>query len=235
MRKTYVVIVIATMVLLLSMPLWGQEKERKRLKECGDVMTEILNVPDGLPRELLEKAECVIVFPSVKKFAIGIGGSYGRGAMICRGGARYDGPWGTPAMYALEGGNIGFQLGAQATDFVILVMNPKGAKSVLSSKVKLGVDAAAAAGPKGRTATASTDVVMKAELLSYSRSRGLFAGVSLEGSTLRSDGGANENLYGREVSATDIIVKRAVKTPATGQKLVSVLNQKSPRNRSDAR
>lgn len=229
MRK----LMIAAVLLVLAPMLWGQEKEQKRLQQCGEVMAEILNVPDGLPQELLDKAECVIVFPSVKKFAIGIGGSYGRGAMICRGGANYTGPWGTPAMYALEGGNIGLQLGGQATDFVLLVMNAKGAKSVLNSKVKLGADAAAAAGPKGRTASASTDVVMKAEILSYSRSRGLFAGVSLEGSTLRSDGGANKNLYGKDLTAERIILEGAARTPSAGNKLQSVLNQKSPRNRSN--
>jgi SH3 domain-containing YSC84-like protein 1 len=218
--------------LFIGTSMWGQEKEQERLKECGVVMSEILNVPDGIPQDLLDKAECVLVFPSVKKFAIGIGGSYGRGAMICRSGAQYTGPWGTPAMYALEGGNIGLQLGGEATDFVILAMNPKGATSILSSKVKLGADASAAAGPKGRTASAATDVVMKAELLSYSRSRGLFAGISLEGSTLRSDGAANKNLYGKELSAKDIILRNAVKTPPAAQSLTSVLNKKSPQNRS---
>ena len=225
-------------VLILSIALcstwtWGQEKEQQRLKECGVVIKEILDVPDDIPQELLDKAECVIVFPSVKKLAIGVGGSYGRGAMVCRSGANYRGPWGAPAMYALEGANIGFQLGGQATDFVLLVMNTKGAKSVLGSKVKLGADAAAAAGPKGRATSASTDIVMKAEILSYSRSRGLFAGVSLEGSTLRSDGGANENLYGRKLSASDIILKHAVKTPGAGASLIASLNKKSPQNRSE--
>ncbi len=229
MSKTGIVLIL---MLLLGVSVSGQEKEQSRLQECGNVITEILNVPDGIPQDLLDKAECVLVFPSVKKFAIGIGGSYGRGAMICRGGADYSGPWGTPAMYALEGGNIGLQLGAQATDFVILVMNPKGATSVLNSKVKLGADASAAAGPKGRTASAATDVVMKAEMLSYSRSRGLFAGVSLEGSTLRSDGGANRNLYGKELTATDIIVKHAVTAPPAARSLASVLNKKSPKNLS---
>jgi SH3 domain-containing YSC84-like protein 1 len=220
-------------LVLISSVTWGQEKEQDRLKECGQVMKEILDVPDGIPQDLLDKAECAVIFPSVKKVAIGIGGSYGRGAMICRGGANYTGSWGTPAMYALEGGNIGFQLGGQATDFVLLVMNPKGAKSVLGSKVKLGADASAAAGPKGRTAAAATDIVMKAEILSYSRSRGLFAGVSLEGSTLRSDGGANENLYGKKLDASDIILKGAVKAPASAQALIALLNKKSPKNRSD--
>jgi len=168
----------------------------------------------------------------VKKFAIGIGGSYGRGALICRGGTNYSGPWGAPAMYALEGGNIGFQLGGQTTDFVLLIMNPKGAKSILTSKVKLGADASAAAGPKGRTAAAATDVVMKAEILSYSRARGLFAGVSLEGSTLRSDNGANKNLYRKELSAEDIVLMGKAKAPAAAGSLTSVLNKKSPKNRS---
>lgn len=220
-------------IVLLAIGVAAQEKERDRLKECGDVLKEILDIPDGIPGELLDKAECVVIFPSVKKFAIGIGGSYGRGAMICRSGQNYTGPWGTPAMYALEGGNIGLQLGGQATDFVLLVMNVKGARSLLSSKVKLGGDASAAAGPKGRTASASTDVVMKAEILSYSRSRGLFAGVSLEGSTLRSDGGANKNLYGKQLSASDIILKGAVKAPQAAQGLIALLNKKSPTNRSN--
>jgi SH3 domain-containing YSC84-like protein 1 len=221
--------------LLISTSVWGQQKEQERLKQCGEVIGEILKIPDGIPQGLLDKAECVLIFPSVKKVAVMIGGSYGRGAMICRSGAKYTGPWGTPAMYALEGGNIGFQLGANATDFVILVMNPKGATSILGSKVKLGADATAAAGPKGRTASAETDVVMKAELLSYSRSRGLFAGVSLEGSTLRSDGGANENLYGKNLSAKDIILKGAVKTQPAAYPLISLLNNKSPKNRSDGK
>jgi lipid-binding SYLF domain-containing protein len=222
-------------ILLFAAITLGGEKEQERLKECNEVIGEILNIPDGIPQELLDKAECVVVFPSVKKIAIGIGGSYGRGALICRSGTKYDGLWGTPAMYALEGGNIGFQLGAQATDFVLLVMNEKGAKSILNSKVKLGVEAAAAAGPKGRSASAATDAVMKAEILSYSRSKGLFAGVSLEGSTLRSDGGANENLYGRELSAEEIILKGAVKPPETAKALAAALNKKSPKNRSDAK
>ena len=229
MRKSCTVIAIALFFAAVTL---GQEKEVERLKECGTVMGEILNMPDGIPQDLLDKAECAVVFPSVKKFAIGIGGSYGRGALVCRGGENYSGPWGTPAMYALEGGNIGFQLGGQATDFVLLIMNPKGAKSILSSKVKLGADAAAAAGPKGRNAAAATDVVMKAEILSYSRSRGLFAGVSLEGSTLRSDGGANKNLYGKDLSAKDIILGGKVAAPASAASLTSVLNKKSPKNRS---
>src|SRR5712691_2944371 len=209
------------------------EKETDRVKDAGVVLKEILNIPDDIPKDLLDRAECVIVLPSVVKFAIGIGGSYGRGVMVCRSGEHFTGAWGAPAMYALEGGNIGLQLGGQATDFVLLVMNQRGAESLMGSKVKLGADAAAAAGPKGRDATAATDVVMRAEILSYSRSRGLFAGVSLEGSTLRPDKGPNEKIYGRKIEARDIIRKGAVAVPPSGQKLVALLNQKSPKNESD--
>jgi SH3 domain-containing YSC84-like protein 1 len=219
--------------LLAALPLAAQEKEQDRLKEAGDVLQEILNIPDNIPQELLDKAECVLVMPSVKKGAFGIGGSYGRGAMTCRTGEKFTGPWSAPAMYALEGFNIGFQLGGQATDFVLLVMNPKGVDSLLKSKVKLGADAAAAAGPKGRTAQAATDAYMRAEVLSYSRARGLFAGVSLEGSTLRQDNGANENLYGHKVTAREIVRERKVSTPKSGQALISLLDQKSPKNRSE--
>jgi len=186
-------------------------------------------------KDLFDKAECVVVLPSVKKFAIGIGGSYGRGVMTCRTGEHFTGPWSAPAMYALEGGNIGFQLGGQATDFILLVMNPRGAESLLKTKVKLGADAAAAAGPKGRSATGATDVAMRAEILSYSRSRGLFAGISLEGSTLRQDGSANEKLYGRKVTAKQIVRERKVGVPASGQELVGLLNRHSPRNTSEAK
>lgn len=207
--------------------------EEDRVEQSGHVLKEILNIPEGIPQDLLDKAECIIVLPSVKKAAFGVGASYGRGVMICRGGTSYTGPWGPPALYALEGGSIGFQIGGQATDFVFLVMNPGGARSLLKSKVKLGADASAAAGPKGRTATAATDVVMSAEILSYSRNKGLFAGVSLEGSTLRSDGSANKKLYGQELSARDIIRRGKVKTPACAAELVEVLNRKSPTNKSD--
>jgi lipid-binding SYLF domain-containing protein len=210
------------------------EKEEDRVKEAGQVLKEIIDIPDNIPKDLFDRAECIIVLPSVKKFAIGIGGSYGRGVMTCRSGERFTGPWGAPALYALEGGNIGLQLGGQATDFVLLVMNPRGAKSLMGSKVKLGADAAAAAGPKGRSATGATDVVMRAEILSYSRSRGLFAGVSLEGSTLRSDNRANEKLYGRDkISAKEILREGKVAVPASAQELVSLLNHHSPKNLSD--
>src|SRR3977135_3661981 len=209
------------------------EKEQDRVKEAGEVLKEILNIPDDIPQDLLDKAECLVILPSVKKGAFGIGGSYGRGVMICRSRLHFTGPWGAPALYALEGVNIGFQIGGQATDFVLLVMNPKGAQSLLSSKVKLGADASAAAGPKGRTAEGATDMVMNAEILSYSRSKGLFAGVSLEGSTLRSDVSAKEKLYGRELSAKEIIREGKVGVPAAARQLDSLLNTKSPKNRSE--
>jgi len=230
--KTLVAIFLACLV---SIPAFaaGDEKEVDRVKESGVVLKEILNIPDDIPQDLLDKAECVVVLPSVKKGAFGVGGSYGRGVMICRGGAHYTGHWGPPALYALEGISIGFQLGGQATDFVLLVMNLKGAESLLSSKVKLGADASAAAGPVGRTAEAATDVVMTAEILSYSRNKGLFAGVSLEGSTLRSDGSANEKLYGQKLSAKDIIRGGKVKAPAAAQALIALLNSKTPKNKSE--
>jgi lipid-binding SYLF domain-containing protein len=229
--KTLIAILLSAS--LFALPAAAGDKEDERLEEAGQVMKEILNIPDNIPQDLLDKAECIIVLPSVKKFAIGIGGSYGRGAMICRGGDNFTGSWGAPAMFALEGGNIGIQLGGQATDFVLLIMNPKGARSVMGSKVKLGADAAAAAGPKGRTATAATDVVMRAEILSYSRSRGLFLGISLEGSTLRQDNGANKKLYGREISAREILLQGKVGAPAAARTLLAILNSKSPRNLSD--
>ena len=210
----------------------AQKDEVERLRNSAVVLKEILGMPDSIPKELLDKAECVVVFPSVKKVAIGIGGSYGRGAMTCRTGEAFEGPWSTPALFALEGASIGFQLGGQETDFVLLVMNERGAESLLGSKVKLGADASAAAGPKGRTAGASTDIAMRAEILTYSRARGLFAGVSLEGSTVRSDGDANQNVYGKRLTAKEIIRGGAVKPTAEGRELVDLLNSRSAKNLS---
>jgi SH3 domain-containing YSC84-like protein 1 len=223
--------VSAVLAVLMTAPLAGQGKQEDRLRECGTVLKEILGMPDSLPKDLLDRAECVIVFPSVKKVAIGVGGSYGRGAMTCRTGADFDGPWSAPAMMALEGGSIGFQLGAQATDFVLLVMNPRGAGSVLKSKVKLGADASAAAGPKGRTAGAATDATMRAEILTYSRARGLFAGVSLEGSTLRGDGDGDALVYGRDIDTKSIIAGN-VPAPQAARAFIDLLNKQSPTNRS---
>lgn len=219
---------------LVALPLTAEEKkEAERLDNCGTVLKEILDIPDDIPTDLLDKAECVIVFPSVIKVAFGVSGNVGKGSMTCRTGEHFTGPWSAPAMMRLEGLGIGFQLGGQATDFVILVMNPRGAKAILKSKVKLGADAAAAAGPKGRDAAAASDVTMRAEMLTYSRSRGLFAGISLEGSTVRQDSGANEKLYGKKVEATDIIRKGAVAVPPSGQEMIALLNKKSPKNLSD--
>jgi lipid-binding SYLF domain-containing protein len=231
MRKLSLLVVVFS----LAFPSFAadESREQKRLTACGQVFKEILDIPDGIPKDLLNKAECVIVIPSVLKFAIGVGGDFGRGAITCRTSQHFTGPWSAPALFALEGGNIGFQLGGQATDFVLLVMNPKGANSILSSKVKLGAEASAAAGPKGRAAAADTDIVMRAEVLSYSRSRGLFAGVSLEGSTLRSDNRANRKLYGRNLSARDIVRRGEARVPASGRELVSLLDKKSPKNESD--
>lgn len=233
MKRIYSLMV----VLALAIPCVAadNDKEEDRVREAGTVLKEVLDIPDNIPQELLDKAECVIVLPSVKKGAIGIGGSYGRGVMTCRSGKNFTGGWSAPAMYALEGMNIGFQLGGQATDFLILVMNPRGVDSLLKSKVKLGADAAAAAGPKGRTAQGATDVLMRAEMLSYSRSRGLFAGVSLEGSTLRADNRASEKLYGRKVTAREIVRGGKAGRPAGAEELISVLSNRSPRNRSEAK
>jgi lipid-binding SYLF domain-containing protein len=221
------------LLLAFACPAADQTRENKRLEACGEVFKEIMNIPDGIPKELLNKAECVIVIPSVLKFAIGVGGDFGRGAITCRTGQHFTGPWSAPALFALEGGNIGIQLGGTATDFVLLVMNPRGANSILSSKVKLGADAAAAAGPKGRAAAADTDIVMQAEVLSYSRARGLFAGISLEGSTLRSDGSANRKVYGRSLSAKEIVRQGKVGVPASARELIALLNKTSPKNQSD--
>ncbi len=220
---------------LVALPLSAREdkKETERLDNCGTVLREILNIPDDIPPDLLDKAECVIIFPSVLKAAFIVGGSYGRGAMTCRSGEHFTGPWGAPTMMALEGGSVGFQLGGQATDFVLLVMNPRGAKAILHSKVKLGADASAAAGPKGRDAEAATDVTLRAEVLTYSRARGLFAGISLEGSSLRPDNGANEKVYNKKVEAEDIVRKGAVAVPPPAQELIGLLNKKSPKNLSD--
>jgi len=219
---------------MTSLPLSADnKKEADRLDNSGTVLKEILDIPDDIPQDLLDKAECVIVYPSVLKAAFIIGASYGRGVMTCRTGEHFTGPWGAPTMMALEGGSVGFQLGGQATDFVLLVMNPRGAKAILSSKVKLGANASAAAGPKGRDAEAATDVTMRAEVLTYSRARGLFAGISLEGSTVRPDNNANEKLYGKKVPAEDIVRKGAVAVPPSGQQMIALLNRKSPKNLSD--
>jgi SH3 domain-containing YSC84-like protein 1 len=226
--KTCIVLIVS---LCFAASAFAQEKEDERLKNSYTVLKEILAAPDkGIPKDLLNKSECVIVYPSVLKAAFVVGGSYGRGVITCRKGVSHNGPWSAPAMFALEGGSFGFQIGGEATDFVLLVMNDSGANSVLSSKVKLGADASAAAGPVGRSTSAETDIVMKAEILSYSRARGIFAGVSLEGSTMRSDGDANKHVYGKEYSAKEIVQEGKVKTTAAGLPLVNLLNRVTPRH-----
>jgi len=218
--------------LLPAAALYAANKEQERLENCGVVMQEIMNVPDNIPQEVMEKAECVIVFPSVLKAAFVVGASYGRGAMVCRTGEHFRGRWGAPAMFALEGGSVGFKIGGQATDLVLLVMNERGADSILSSKVKLGGDASVAAGPVGRDASADTDAYMRSEILSYSRTRGLFAGISLEGSTLRPDDDATQDVYGRKLTAREIVIGGKVGVPESGRHLITVLDKNSPRNES---
>jgi SH3 domain-containing YSC84-like protein 1 len=225
-RKSLILVSLFALA-VSAIPGFAQEKEKERLANAGEVMQEVLKIPEGIPQELLDKAECVIVLPGVKKLALGIGGSYGRGVMTCRTGGNFTGGWGQPVMMALEGGSIGFQIGGQETDFILLMMNPRAARAVLKSKVKLGATASAAAGPKGREASAATDATLRAEILTYSRARGLFAGVSLEGSTLRTDGGANENLFGRKINPKVVIQQGG------GGTLVSELNSHSPSNKSD--
>lgn len=218
---------------LASTALYAQHnKEQDRLENAGVVMQEILDVPDNIPQELLQKAACVIVVPSMTKVALGIGGSYGRGAMVCRSGRIFNGRWGAPAMYALDGGSFGLQLGAESTDVVLLVMNNRGIDALLGSKVKLGVNLSAAAGPKGRTAEASTDATFRAEILSYSRSRGLFAGISLEGTSLRPDDDASRQVYGRKMTARGIVTGTRITVPASGRHLVAVLDKNAPYNES---
>jgi SH3 domain-containing YSC84-like protein 1 len=222
---------------LIAAPLSATDdkKQTERLENCGTVIQEVMDIPDNIPQDLIDKTYCVIVYPSVVKAAFIVGGSFGRGAMTCRTGEAFNGPWSAPTMMALEGGSVGFQIGGQATDFVLLVMNGRGAKAILNNKVQLGADASAAAGPKGRDAQASTDVTLRAEILSYSRARGLFAGISLAGSTVRPDNSSNTKLYRKEVSAEDIVFKGAVSVPASAQKMISYLNKKSPKNLSSGK
>jgi lipid-binding SYLF domain-containing protein len=223
---------LALCLVLGSSVLGAVNKEQERLENCGVVMQEIVDVPDNIPQELLKKAECVIVIPSMTKVALGIGGSYGRGAMACRSGKNFNGPWGAPAMYSLEGGSFGLQLGGESTDVVFLVMNRRGVDALLSSKVKLGANISAAAGPKGRNVEASTDSSLRAEILSYSRSRGLFAGVSLEGTSLRPDDEATEQVYGHKMTARSIVTGKGVSVPPSGRHLIDVLTKNAPYNES---
>jgi lipid-binding SYLF domain-containing protein len=233
--KRYAVVTIG--ILAMAPATFAKDRDRARKEEdrianSSAVMKEILDVPDNIPRDLLDKARCVVVMPSVVKAAFIVGGAYGRGTMVCRTGKNFSGPWGAPAMYALEGGSVGFQIGGEATDFVFLIMNDRGANSLLHSKVKLGADASIAAGPVGRTTAADTDAYLRSEILSYSRARGVFVGVSLEGSTLRPDNKADRALYGRDVTAAQIVRESEVRTPSIANSLIAQLESASPRLRS---
>jgi SH3 domain-containing YSC84-like protein 1 len=225
------ILFVAAPILTAAANASDESKDDDRLRNCGAVLKEILDVPDNIPHDLLDKADCVVVFPSVLKAAFIVGGSYGRGAMSCRKGDHFRGPWGAPTMMALEGGSFGLQIGGQATDFVLLVMDESGARGILASKVKLGGDASVAAGPVGRDASAETDATLRSEILSYSRARGLFAGVSLEGSTIRPDNGDNRRVYGREISARDIVLSGTVAVPPAAEPLISTLDAKTLRHR----
>src|SRR6202521_4788297 len=225
-------------IVLVALPLVTQvasasnhTKDDERLRNSGTVLKEILDVPDRIPRDLLDKGDCVVVFPLVLKAAFIVGGSYGRGAMSCRKGENFRGPWGAPTMMALEGGSVGFQIGGEATDFVLLVMNERGATGILASKVKLGGEASVAAGPVGRDASADTDATLRAEILSYSRARGLFAGVSLEGSTIRPDNGDNRRVYGKNIPARDIVLAGSVAAPPAAEELISTLDARTPKHK----
>jgi len=233
MKQTSIVLTTLLAVVSFSLayakePADTGREERDRVRNSGEVMREIVNIPDDIPQDLLDKARCVIVMPSVLKAAFIVGGSYGRGTMVCRTGKDFRGPWGAPAMYALEGGSVGFQIGGEATDFVFLVINNRGVESLLHSKVKLGADASVAAGPKGRTAAADTDAYLRSEILTYSRARGVFAGVSLEGSTLRPDDDGNKELYGAPTSAGQIINEGKTEAPRSAHLLDSTLQKASP-------
>src|ERR1700678_1084840 len=225
-------LVALSLMAMMVLPAFGQDKEEDRVKAAGTVISEIMNVPDDIPQSVIDKADCVVVMPSVLKAAFIVGGSYGRGVLTCRSGRDFRGPWSAPSMMALEGASFGLQLGGQATDFVLLLMSPTSAANILKSKVKIGGDASAAAGPVGRNVSAETDASMRAEILSYSRARGLFAGISLSGSTLRPDNDANKNLYGKDVSASAIVFDKAVPPPPSAAKLLRVLNKRSPKNLS---
>jgi SH3 domain-containing YSC84-like protein 1 len=229
MKRT---VVALSLMGLMVLPVLGQDKEADRVTAAGTVISEIMNVPDDIPQGVIDKADCVVVLPSVLKAAFIVGGSYGRGVLTCRSGHNFRGPWSAPSMMALEGASFGLQLGGQATDFVLLLMSPNSAANILKSKVKIGGDASAAAGPVGRNASAETDVTMRAEILSYSRARGLFAGISLSGSTLRPDNDANTKLYGKDVTAEAIVFDKAVPPPPSAAKLLRTLNRKSPKNLS---
>ncbi|MFB3922250.1 MAG: lipid-binding SYLF domain-containing protein [Terriglobia bacterium] len=218
--------VLSLLVLMVSvMPLAGQDEEKERMTKAAEVLTEVVGTPEGISKSLLDKAVCVGVIPSFKKLALGIGGGGGKGAIVCRRGG--NGSWGGPTLFTTGGPSIGFQIGGTATDLIFLVMNPKGAEKLARSGAKLGADASVAAGPKGREAEAATDLQMGAEILSYSRSKGLFAGVSLEGAVIKQDSKGNKRIYGRDIEPKEILLK-GVGVPAAAAPLANTLNKLSP-------
>ena len=224
-------------MLLLSLVASGWadpgEKEKDRIKESENVLKDILNAPDkGVPMSVLDGTKCIITIPSVKKGAFIVGASYGRGVMTCRTGEDFKGPWSAPIMMATESGSVGFQIGGEGTDFVILVLNDDGVRTLMRSKVKLGADASIAGGPVGRTAEASTTGSMKAQMLSYSRARGVFAGASLSGASLRVDNDANKSLYGEKVTAEQIL-KGDVTMPEVAKPLIETVTQATNRARQE--
>ena len=222
MKRTIVSIALC---LAVASPLFAQKKETERLANSATVLQQVLS--GDLPKSILDKGICVLVFPGVKKIAVGIGGSYGRGALVCRKGPKMSGAWGAPAMYSLDQGSLGVQLGSTATDFVLVIMNQKGVDQILNGKTKLGSNAAAAAGPTGAQATAYNAEAMNVDVLTYSRSKGLFAGVSLEGATMDTDNDANKALYGKDLSAKDIVEGNQAVIPAA-KPLVDLLDKTSP-------
>ena len=235
MRKA---IAFLMMLAVFALPLAAaddDEREDKRLENCGKILNEILIEPEhGMPQYILDRAYCVIMLPGTKRgngfiFTAGFGGSFGRGAMTCRTGEHYDAPWGAPTMVALEGVTWGFAAGGASSDILILIMNEDGANSILTSKAKLGGNVTATAGPVGRDAAAESDAMMHSELLTFARSKGLFAGAELQGSTLRADGSANEKIYGKKVNAKDVVLHGSDTPPAGAKLLLDTLNQRSPK------
>lgn len=220
-------LVTLALCMAVASPLFAQKKQDERLMNAATAMQVILSGDNGLPKSILDHADCVVVFPSVKKVAIGIGGSYGRGVMVCRKGEKMSGSWGAPAMYKLDQGSIGVQLGSTATDFVLVVMNEKGADQILNGKTKLGANAAAAAGPTGAAANGYNADAMKVDVLTYSRTKGLFAGVSLEGASMDTDDDANKAVYGKAITAKEII-QGGQSVPASGKSLIDLLDSNSP-------
>ena len=228
---------VAVVCLLIPMSVvaaYDASTEQARVKSAGDALDELVTKENGIPTGLLNKSECVIILPSTKKVGFIIAGQYGRGLMSCRTGEKFDGPWSAPIMMKSSGGSVGFQAGGQSTDFVILVLNDKGARALMKGKAKLGADASIAAGPVGKEAEAATNAAMSAEMLSYSETNGLFAGVSLSGTSLAPDSGANENLYGKKVSAQQIYAGE-VPAPEQAKQMLATLTQKSPKNLSEGK